>query len=256
MKRFYAYVKKELREQVATFKALIIVLLFFLLGVISPIGAKYTTEVIGALSTDLIKLQMPDPTYIDAWAQYFKNISQLGFVVFVIIFYNALGNELIKGTLIIPFSKGLTIGEVINAKFCALIIIWTVSLAVSFFSCSLYTKVFFGDVNFAGVMPLLFCTWLFGVFVIALVICTNVVCKGGYVSLLLIVSCIVVLFLINLIPKIKEYNPLNIVNINVATAISEGVYHYEKSGIVTLVAIVIALMLSNLIVRLKKEYYN
>ena len=98
MKGFYAYLKKELWEQVATFKVLIVVLLFFLLGVISPIGAKYTTEVIGALSTDLINLQMPDPTYIDAWAQYFKNISQLGFVVFVIIFYNTLGNELIKGT--------------------------------------------------------------------------------------------------------------------------------------------------------------
>lgn len=96
MKGFYAYLKKELWEQVATFKVLIVVLLFFLLGVISPIGAKYTTEVIGALSTDLINLQMPDPTYIDAWAQYFKNISQLGFVVFVIIFYNTLGNELIK----------------------------------------------------------------------------------------------------------------------------------------------------------------
>ncbi len=72
MKGFYAYLKKELWEQVATFKVLIVVLLFFLLGVISPIGAKYTTEVIGALSTDLINLQMPDPTYIDAWAQYFK----------------------------------------------------------------------------------------------------------------------------------------------------------------------------------------
>ena len=121
MKGFYAYLKKELWEQVATFKVLIVVLLFFLLGVISPIGAKYTTEVIGALSTDLINLQMPDPTYIDAWAQYFKNISQLGFVVFVIIFYNTLGNELIKGTLIIPFSKGLAIREVVNAKFCALV---------------------------------------------------------------------------------------------------------------------------------------
>ena len=128
MKGFYAYLKKELWEQVATFKVLIVVLLFFLLGVISPIGAKYTTEVIGALSTDLINLQMPDPTYIDAWAQYFKNISQLGFVVFVIIFYNTLGNELIKGTLIIPFSKGLAIREVVNAKFCALVINWTVSL--------------------------------------------------------------------------------------------------------------------------------
>lgn len=256
MKGFYAYLKKELCEQVATFKVLIVVLLFFLLGVISPIGAKYTTEVIGALSTDLINLQMPDPTYIDAWAQYFKNISQLGFVVFVIIFYNTLGNELIKGTLIIPFSKGLAIREVVNAKFCALVINWTVSLVVSFFSCSLYTKVLFPDVNFTGVMPLLFCSWLFGVFLIALIICTNVVCKGGYVSLLLIVSCIGVLFLINLIPKMKEYNPLNIVNIDVATAISGEVYHFEKSGIVTLVAIVVALIISNLIVGLKKEYYN
>lgn len=54
----------------------------------------------------------------------------------------------------------------------------------------------------------------------------------------------------------KEYNPLNIVNIDVATAISGEVYHFEKSGIVTLVAIVVALIISNLIVGLKKEYYN
>ena len=42
MKGFYAYLKKELWEQVATFKVLIVVLLFFLLGVISPIAVSYT----------------------------------------------------------------------------------------------------------------------------------------------------------------------------------------------------------------------
>ena len=73
---------------------------------------------------------------------------------------------------------------------------------------------------------------------------------------ILLASFIGVLFLINLIPKMKEYNPLNIVNIDVATAISGEVYHFEKSGIVTLVAIVVALIISNLIVGLKKEYYN
>lgn len=59
--------------------------------------------------------------------------------------------------------------------------------------------------------------------------------------------------MINLIPKMKEYNPLNIVNIDVATAISGEVYHFEKSGIVTLVAIVVALIISNLIVGLKRN---
>lgn len=256
MRGFYAYLKKELLEQIVTFKTLIICLLFFLLGVISPIGAKYASEVISVLTKDSIQIQIAEPTYLDAYVQFFKNISQLGVIVFVIIYCNILGQELMKGTLIIPISKGLTLQSVINAKFCALVCSWTTALMISFLSCLLYTQIIFKENYLSGVALLLFGIWLFGIFLIALIICTNVICKGGYISLLVVVGGIGILLLLNIVPDLREYNPLYLVNVDVAGALTMKVYNMAKSGIVTITTIVAMLVVSNILIRSKGEYCN
>lgn len=256
MRGFYAYLKKELLEQIVTFKALIICLLFFLLGVISPIGAKYATEVISALTKDSIQVQIAEPTYLDAYVQFFKNMSQLGVIVYVIIFCNILGQELMKGTLVIPISKGLTLRSVINAKFCALVSSWTLALGISFLSCLFYTKIIFHKVQLTGIAPLLVGIWVFGLFLIALIICTNVICKGGYISLLIVAAGVGLLFLLNLIPDFRAYNPLNLVNVDVVSAMTQKVYEMGKSFVVTIIGIVGMLIVSNILIRSKGEYCN
>lgn len=256
MKGFWAYLKKELWEQVVTFKAIIICILFFLLGIISPIGAKYATEVINFLTDGSILIELPDPTYIDAFVQFFKNMSQLGVIVFVIIFSNILGQELAKGTLIIPISKGLTLRTVINAKFVSLLCSWTIALVISFTSCILYTRILFPELNMMGVMELLIGMWFFGIFLCSLIIFSNVICKGGYISLFLVGCCIAVLFVVGMIPGIKEYCPLNLVNIDVASALNNKSFDWVKSGAVTGISIIALLMISNIRVRSKGEYCN
>lgn len=246
MTGFIAYLKKELWEQIVTFRLGIICTIFLLLGIISPIGAKYAMEVISALTKNSINIQMADPTYLDSFVQFFKNISQLGVVVFIIIFYSILSQELNKGSLIIPMSKGLSLKAVINAKFVGLIFSWTVALGISFLSCVLYTKILFHNMCLEGIGVLLLGTWIFGVFLISLIIFSNVICKGGYVSLLLVAGCVGVLFLLNVLPDIREYIPLNLVNMDVRNVLLTQEYSLMKSGVVTCVLIIVFLLVSYL----------
>lgn len=256
MRGFWAYLKKEIWEQVVTYKVLIICTLFFLMGIISPIGAKYAAEVIAVLTDESISIQLPDPTYVDAFVQFFKNMSQLGVIVFVIIFSNILGQELTKGTLIIPISKGLTLRAVINAKFVSLLFSWTVSLLVSFAACIVYTKILFPGLQMDGVAPLLLGMWIFGMFLSTLIIFANVICKGGYISLLLVGGCVGLLFLLSVLPGVKEFCPLKLVNLDVASAIVNQNVNLWKSGIVTCIVMLILMVVSNIRVRSKGEYCN
>ncbi|MBR1691724.1 MAG: ABC transporter permease [Lachnospiraceae bacterium] len=256
MTGFFAYLKKELWEQLMTMKAVIICILFFLLGIISPIGAKYAPEVISRLTKDSITIQMADPTYLDAFAQFFKNLSQLGVIIFVIVFGNVLSQELTKGSLIIPMSKGLSMKAVIHAKFIALVFYWTAALAVSFLSCAIYTRILFSEINLEGVAILLLGSWIFGVFLISLIIFSNILCRGGYISLLLIAGCVGVLFLLNLLPDVRDYLPLKLVGVDVASALINQDYSFSKSGAVTCMLIVAFLLISHICAADKRKFCN
>lgn len=249
MTGFFAYLKKELWEQIITFRLWIICAVFFMLGIISPIGAKYTPEILKTLTKGSIAVQVAEPTYIDSFVQYFKNLSQLGLVVFIILFHNVLSQEIVKGILIIPMSKGLSSKAVINAKFVGLVFSWTVSFGISYLSCILYTKLLFHKMYADGVGMLSIGMWLFGIFLISLILFCNVVCRGGYISLLLIAAFVGGMFLLNLIPDISEYVPLSLVNADVSAMLSGQKYEMMQSGVVTCICSVLFLLFSYIVAK-------
>jgi len=62
-------------------------------------------EIVGSLVTDGVVITLPEPTAYDAWAQFFKNATQMGLFVMVILFSGVLSSELSKGTLINLLTK-------------------------------------------------------------------------------------------------------------------------------------------------------
>lgn len=68
----------------------------------SPLAAKLLPQI---LASEGISITLPDPSAIDSWSQFFKNISQMGLIVTVILFSGVLGTELSKGTLINMLTK-------------------------------------------------------------------------------------------------------------------------------------------------------
>ena len=100
MRAYLAFTKKELFEFTKTYKLLLIVTVFLIFGFMNPVVAKFTPDLMESLMEEGIKISLPEPTIFDSWAQFFKNTTQIGLIVLVIIFSGLISNELSKGTLI------------------------------------------------------------------------------------------------------------------------------------------------------------
>src|SRR5665648_218973 len=105
MRAYLAFTKKELLENLRVYKILIMFMVFLLLGMLGPLTAKLTPKLLQSLMTDGIQIITREPTAIDSWAQFFKNVSQMGFIVLTILYSGMMANEFNHGTLINILTK-------------------------------------------------------------------------------------------------------------------------------------------------------
>ena len=216
MKGYIAFVKKEILESVRTFKLLIVIIAFFIFGMTSPLMAKLLPEIIGNLTVEGMTITLPEPTAIDAYGQFFKNMTQMGLIILILVFSGILSTEYSKGTLINVLTKGLSRYAVILAKYSVYLGLWTVSLAISFATAYGYTDYLFAQEGIVNLLPSVFCLWLFGSFLLSVITLAATLIKSNYGSMLMTVLVLGVLFFINIMPKLQKYNPLALVSNNVS----------------------------------------
>ena len=124
MNGYCAFFKKEMMENLRTYKFLILALVFLALGIMSPLSAKYLPDLVAAFLPEGANLGIGEPAILDSWAQFFKNVPQIGLIVLVILFSTMLSAEFTKGTLVNFVTKGLSRSGVILAKSTAALLIW------------------------------------------------------------------------------------------------------------------------------------
>jgi ABC-2 type transport system permease protein len=66
MKSFIAFSKKELIESVRTYKLMIVLSVFLLFGMLNPITAKITPELLKEFMPEGIIITLPSPSSIDS----------------------------------------------------------------------------------------------------------------------------------------------------------------------------------------------
>ncbi len=125
MRAYVAFIKKEGLELVRTYKLLLMILIFFAFGVMSPLMAKLMPDLMSQLVTEGIEISLPEPSAIDSYAQFFKNLTQMGLMVIVLMFSGTLTQELGKGTLVHLVTKGLAKSTVLLAKYTVSGLSWT-----------------------------------------------------------------------------------------------------------------------------------
>ena len=74
MRVLSAFLKKEWQEALASYRLVILIVLFALFGIMNVFTAKYTPEMITYFVSEEFAKSIPTPTLIDAWLQFFKNI--------------------------------------------------------------------------------------------------------------------------------------------------------------------------------------
>lgn len=206
MRGLSAFLKKEFMEMIRTYKLLIFGAVFFALGVLNPVTARFTPEIIKNFMPEGMNIVLQTPGAMDSWMQFFKNIPQMGLVVMVIIFSGMMAGEWSKGTLVLVLTKGLSRWKVICAKFIAAFAMWTVSYWCCFGISYGYTK-FYWDEKVTHLVPAAAFLWLFGILLIALTLLGGALYKSSYMVLLFTGLVTVLMVILNMFPQIAKRSP-------------------------------------------------
>ena len=221
MKSYLAFTNKEFCEAIRTYKLLIMGAVFLLLGMLNPITAKITPQLLKSFMPEGMLITIAEPTALDSWAQFFKNVPQMGLIVLVIVYSGIMANEFSRGTLINMLTKGLSRSVVILSKFTMAVSLWTISYTLCFGVTYAYTAYFWKGDMVSNILLSVFCLWLFGILLLACVILGGVLFKSSYGCLLFTGGFVVALLLINIIPKVQEYNPIILSSSNMALLTNE-----------------------------------
>ena len=155
---------KEIREQLRTYKLVIVGGVFLFFGISTPFLLKYMPHILELLEEQLV-IEIPPPTAIQSLAEYASTIGQVGLLIAVLMAMGAISSEMRNGTAIMTLSKPVGRGAFVSAKLIALSLNFLVSLLVASAVCLAYTVwliegtsvVAFAGLNLLLALFLVFC---------------------------------------------------------------------------------------------------
>lgn len=210
MRSLIAFTKKEITDQIRSGKLTVLGLLFVLFGIMNPAVAKLTPWLLETMADSLAESGMVvtavKVSAMDSWVQFFKNIP-MALIAFVLIEGSIFTKEYSSETLILSLTKGLERFKVVVSKTAILFSLWTLGYLTCFLITFAYNAYFWDNCVAQNLIFSTICWWLFGVFIIALIVLfstistssTGVLCGTGGV--------IFVSYMVGLIPKLGRYLP-------------------------------------------------
>lgn len=214
MKSFNAFIKKEWMELLRSYKVFIITSIFIGLGCLSVFAAKYLPELMQSFMPEGLTMEIPTPTVYDAWAQFFKNITQIGLIAFVLVISTSLANEIKHKTLIMLLSKGLSRKSVILAKVCMAMVLFTIAYALAGLITQLYCMYFWSGQSVDNLLASILLVWVFTFFLVCLIQLGGVVFASSYSGLLFCGGVVALLMIASIVPSLQDYNPIQLISVN------------------------------------------
>lgn len=212
MMKLFVFTKKEFVENARTYKVLITLLVFMLFGFINPITAKLMPELLSSFMPDGMTITITEPTALDSWTQFFKNIpTQL--ILVIIIFSSILVTEYHKGTLINVITKGVQRKFIIISKFLFLSMMWSISYVLCFIITYGYTVYLFPS-EIHNILFSASCMWLFGILILATLLLGSVIFTQMYGVLLFTGGLYLLGLSLSLFPNSSKYNPIELATAN------------------------------------------
>ncbi|MEE8390629.1 MAG: ABC transporter permease [Anaerolineae bacterium] len=205
---FFVALRKEILEQWRSYRLLIVVAVFVAFGLMSPLIAKFTPELVklipeGEQFADLI----PPPTATDAVTQYVKNISQFGVILALLMAMGAVAQEKDKGTAAMMLVKPMPRAAFLAAKFVALVLTFAVGIALAAAASYYYTLLLFEPLDIPDWLALNGLTLLFVLVYVALTLFASTMSKSQAVASGLAFAMLIVLASISAFPGVGEYLP-------------------------------------------------
>jgi ABC-2 type transport system permease protein len=143
MTGYKAFLVKELREVVATWRLYVLPVTLLFCAIASPLLAKATPYLVSTVAN--LQITLPEPSTLDSYAQWTKNLGQVALLVVIVSFSSAVNGERSSGTAAMGLSKALTPAAFILAKVTAAIALVIVPTALATVVMALTTRAVFGD---------------------------------------------------------------------------------------------------------------
>ncbi len=147
MRGFYRFLGKEITELSRTWRLPVLggVALFFALS--GPILALLTPQLLESMQSSQpgVIIQVPDPVFRDAYAQWIKNLSQLVAFVAIIAAAGSISGEVAGGTTTLVLTKPVSRAAFVVSKAVALIGLVHVAVVAGTVVTQLVTLAVFGE---------------------------------------------------------------------------------------------------------------
>lgn len=206
MKGLGALLKKELKEQLRTYKLVIVGGLFLLFGITTPLSLKYLPQLV-KLAGEQIAIEMPPPTAAQSLAEYAGTIGQVGMLIAVLVAMGSIANERRHGTAVMMLSKPVSRAAFVTAKLIAMSLTFLVSLAVASLFCFGYTVWLIGGASAWAFVGLNLLLGLFLVFCLAVTLLFSSFFKSSLAAGGLSIAILITEGGVSAVPLIGNYMP-------------------------------------------------
>ena len=217
MRSLYAFTKKEIIEQIRSGRILILGILFALLGIMNPAVAKLMPWLLETLADSLAESGMTvtsvTVSVMDSWMQFFKNVP-MGLLAFVLLESSIFTKEYESGTLVLALTKGLERYKAVAAKTIVLGCLWSVNYWFCYGITYGYNAYFWDNSMAQNLLFSAVCWWLFGLWVIMLMVLFSVVARSNTGVLAGCAVVVLASYLLGLLPKLKNYVPTRLMDGN------------------------------------------
>lgn len=160
MSGFRVLLGKELSEAWRTRRLPLVALLFLVVGIISPLTARYLPEILKATLGDQMTIPIPTPTATAALEQLQKNMGQMGALAAIALAMGSVAGELDRGTAALVLAQPVGRPAFLAAKLAAIAIVLGVATVLASAVAWAYTAILFEPLPVLGWMAMTGLSWL------------------------------------------------------------------------------------------------
>lgn len=142
---------KELREMWRTWRLPVLGGLVAFFALTGPVIALYTPEILQSVQSTQpgMVIEMPDPTWRDAYAQWVSNLSQIVALLVIIVAAGSVAGEVAHGTAALALAKPVSRRAFVAVKAAAIALLVAVTVVAGTALTQLVTYVTFGEAPMA-----------------------------------------------------------------------------------------------------------
>lgn len=226
MSRLAVLLHKDWTESLRKHRLLVLVLVFLMFGILSPVTARYLPQIVDLIlgsSGDILDMGIviPDPVLNDSYLQYYKNMTQMGMFVMILVMMGIISDEKRKGTAVLVLTKSVSRQTFILSKYIMAMTVLFLSMIVSYTAFYFYTWMMFDERPLNGAFSGFFMFVLLMAFVMSLTFFASTVARSTALAAMIAIGGYFSVTLVSALPKVSEYFPMYL--LDAAYQISIGV---------------------------------